>query len=943
MHTLESSPLRRAVDHAAHLLPAQGPIGVFIHHNTLHAFQHLRFEEAVAKAADIFGAEPYMTEAAFRRQLAAGRIQGVDLDWALAREPNADIIPGRLDRRTLRRAMLNPQMQLVCPNSVSYLLEEADYFTGTPEAAALWKACLDRLDVPASKPRRAERPRDAIYAKGGPDLDELVHPLLIRLCAVYTDQGMAYWAMPKRELGFYGTVRDLMSQPCAFYPSPLVGLGEEFHEQKAAGLTAEAVVKQSLQKLGVDESHWERFIEGELLALPGWAGIMRMLERDPGLAPHVRLPCSLMDFLAVRLTFTVVALRNAAGDTTYWHKVMLSGEDARLARLAEAARLFEAARVAGITGAELSQLDAAGFALWRTEVAAFSHVERRRVWQIAYERRHELLILGPLGRYRIAHSPLENKPLRPVAQVFFCIDEREESIRRALEECDPEVETFGAAGFFGVAFDYQGIDDAHAVSLCPVVVKPRHAVRERARKGEEEAHEQRASRRKQWAALVHGFSVGSKTLFRGWTSTAFLGALSLVPLIARVLSPRRFAALRARVNEAFFPEPRTELVFKRGDGQGHDAAEGLALGFTVEEKAMRVAGVLRGSGLTNHFADLIVVLGHGSTTINNPHESAYDCGACGGRPGGPNGRLFAAMANRPAVREILRKNGIDIPATTWFVGGCHDTCSDDVEFYDTDLIPEGNRQLFDRVSRSLDRARALNAHERARRFVAAPSAHTVEDALLHVEERSEHLAEPRPEYGHGSNAIAVVGRRGITRGLFMDRRAFLVSYDSSGDPDDKFLADVLGAVVPVCAGISLEYYFSTVDNESYGCGTKLPHNITGLIGVMNGHAGDLRTGLPRQTIEIHEPVRVLFVIETTPERLMKVVGRNPELAEFVENAWVRIVAMDPQTGDMQVYRGNGRFEPAVAPDANLPRAATSREYYSNKLGHLPLAQIVGVS
>ncbi len=79
----------------------------------------------------------------------------------------------------------------------------------------------------------------------------------------------------------------------------------------------------------------------------------------------------------------------------------------------------------------------------------------------------------------------------------------------------------------------------------------------------------------------------------------------------------------------------------------------------------------------------------------------------------------------------------------------------------------------------------------------------------------------------------------------------------------------MAAVVPVCAGISLEYYFSFVDNDRYGCGTKLPHNVTSLVGVMDGHASDLRTGLPWQMVEIHEPVRILFVVETTPERMRR--------------------------------------------------------------------------
>ena len=941
MNIVDSSPVRRALDHAAHLLPVQGPIGVFIHHNTLHAFQHESFENAVVKAAGVFGAEPFMTEAAYRRDFSRGRIQQADVDWVLAREPNAEVIPGRLDRQTLRRAMIDSRMLALDTLSVSYLLEETGHFTGTAQSLALWQTCQRGMDQPAAKRRTASRPREGVLWSGGPDLDAFIHPLLIRLCAVYTDQGMSYWPMPGREKGFYGSVRDLLAQPGVIHLSQLSGFDDEFRKQRSTGLTSEDVVRQMSIRLGVPESDWQAFFEAELLALPGWPGLMRLLERDPGLAPHIQVPCSLLDFMAVRLTFTAVALANTVGNTTAWRKVTAETESAAAIRRLEAARMFEAAKAAGVTADDLDRLDNAAFARWRSEVSDFSEIERRRVWHAGYERRHELLILGPLGHYRQSNPPRRNtKP--PAAQVFFCIDEREESIRRGLEECDPEMETFGAAGFFGVAINYQGIDDAHAVSLCPVVVKPQHAVRERARPGEEAAHESRVARRKQWSAVVHGLSVGSKNLLTGWATTAFLGFFSLVPLLARVLSPLQFARLRAALNERFFPEPRTELAFMRGDVDSYHATEGLAKGFDTEERAARVAGMLGGAGLTSGFSDLVIVLGHGSTSLNNPHESAHDCGACGGRRGGPNGRLFAAMANRPEVRDALRATkGIDIPARTWFVGGYHDTCSDDVDLYDTDLVPAHNLDLLNRIRKSLDRARALSAHERARRFEAAEGAHSAEEGLLHVEERSEHLAEPRPEYGHCTNAVAVVGRRAITRGLFMDRRAFLISYDAAGDPEDKFIAGVLGAVIPVCGGISLEYYFSFVDNERYGCGTKLPHNVTGLLGVMNGHAGDLRTGLPWQMVEIHEPVRILFLIETTPERLMKVIGRNPELTEFVENSWVRISTMDPDSGEIQVYRGGGRFEPASPADTVIPRAASSVDWYRGKLEHLPLAEIAG--
>jgi uncharacterized protein YbcC (UPF0753/DUF2309 family) len=290
------------------------------------------------------------------------------------------------------------------------------------------------------------------------------------------------------------------------------------------------------------------------------------------------------------------------------------------------------------------------------------------------------------------------------------------------------------------------------------------------------------------------------------------------------------------------------------------------------------------------------------------------------------------------VRDRLLERGIDIPADTCFVGGYHDTCSDDVELYDVESVPSTHQPDLSRITESLQKARARNAHERARRFEACAANASPEDALRHVEERSEHLAEPRPEYGHCTNAVCVVGRRSLTRGLFLDRRAFLVSYDAGQDKDNHSLAALMGAAVPVCAGISLEYYFSFVDNDRYGCGTKLPHNVTGLVGVMDGHASDLRTGLPWQMVEIHEPMRILFVVETTPQRLAEVVNRSASIKQLVENRWIRLATIDPDSGRVHVRRDSG-FEEFDGPVERLPVALSSAEWYGGKIEHLPMAWI----
>jgi uncharacterized protein YbcC (UPF0753/DUF2309 family) len=727
-------------------------------------------------------------------------------------------------------------------------------------------------------------------------------------------------------------------------PELLVGLRRELKRQEEAGMDATAVVLDCLSRFNIAPEQWESYLIAELLALPGWAGLMRRLEEDPSLAPHEPVPCSLVDFLAVRLTLTAISSENLWRrhrlDGALWKQWQSPIETAPVTeaqQMAEVARVFDVAQLLGLSAAQVNSLSASEFERLYNAIKEFNETERRRVLHLAYERRHEHLILEPLQKYRQEVNPARGET-RPAAQAIFCIDEREESMRRALEEIDPDVETLGAAGFFGVAVNYQGLDDPHGVALCPVVVTPQHAVIEKPVNTDERLHKQRQSLRKTWANLAHNGYVGSRTMIRGGIGTMGLGMLSLFPLVTRVLAPRVAGRLRGWLEERLLPEPRTELTLMRRDETGHDKIEGLLVGFSVREKAERVASVLRPAGMVENLSRIVAIIGHGSTSLNNPHESAHDCGACGGRRGGPNARLFAAMANHPQVREILPELGVHIPADTWFVGGYHDTCNDDVIFFDEDAIPDSHRADFARISRSLDRARAANALERSRRFEAAWKDTSPDAALIHVQERAEHLAEPRPEYGHATNAVAIVGRRSLTRGLFLDRRAFLISYDPTLDEKNDRLAALLGAAGPVCAGINLEYYFSFVDNERYGCGTKLPHNVTGLVGVMNGHASDLRTGLPWQMVEVHEPVRLLLIVENTPERVMQAVRKSAVVTELVENQWIRLVTMNPSDGKLHVYR-NGEFERFDRPAHKLPVAASSADWFSGKLEHLPVARI----
>lgn len=953
-----TQPLDAAIAAAAALLPEQGPIGVFIHHNTLHAFQHLPFDTAVLQAGEVFGARPYLSEAEYQAHWRAGRITADDIAAVLAEMPDVRLWAPRpglpeLTHRELLRRLLTPGLRPIALDNLNWCLQEADWlshwrrdvepgpFLGEQPLVMFEHIAARCTRPPTPAQAVAARPRDAWLAATGEDLDTVIHPVLIRFVAAFLDQGVGHWPMPGRDAGLWPAALNLLRQRPAAWSYRLEPVLVWLDACAAQQFDSRQAVLAALATLQVSPQQLPGFIQAELLALPGWTGLIAHLEHHPELAPHVSLPARLMDFLALRLALTVGAWHALGPHLCHWSQLAPAAperpEDAN--QRLWAAQLFDLAQLCGLSTAALSGLSEAEFTAFEAALRVHDDLTRRRCWHLAYERHHETAVLAALALH-LKESSGAQAIAAPTAQVVCCIDEREESFRRHLEEVAPRCDTFGAAGFFGAAIHYQGIDDAHAVDLCPVVLTPQHAIREVPSAAAGPQLERRRMLRQWWGRLVQPSLLGAGTLVRGSLAALVLGVLQAVPVTARILRPRAYARLLQSLRAVLLPQPETELTHRAMDDAASDAG-GRQVGFSSDEQADRVAQVLLPAGLAHPRAPLVVILGHGSTSRNNPHESAHDCGACGGRRGGPNARLFALMANDPEVRAKLLARGCEIPEGTWFIGGYHDTSSDEVELFDRAQVPASHHAVLAEVTAWLDAARARNAHERSRRLEAAPLGLSIEAALQHVEARAEHLAEPRPEYGHCTNAVCVVAPRELTRGLFLDRRAFLFSYAPKADAGGGLLGRVLGAAVPVCGGINLEYFFSFVDQERYGCGTKLPHNITGLVGIMDGFQSDLRTGLPLQMVELHEPVRILFVVASNEAQLLASVNANPVTAEFLHNHWIRMACVDPDTGAISVYRDHG-FVPFVCPpDARLPEAPSSIDWYAGSRAYLPIARIRG--
>jgi uncharacterized protein YbcC (UPF0753/DUF2309 family) len=431
---------------------------------------------------------------------------------------------------------------------------------------------------------------------------------------------------------------------------------------------------------------------------------------------------------------------------------------------------------------------------------------RLRVWHKAYEWNLYSRTASAL-LHNNKNAAANRAPRESLCQLVTCIDDREESFRRYIEESSPDYETFGTAGFFGVDAEFHSLYERPA-AFCPVNVIPTHQIQIKPKEGSQERLRGLQKIRTLQTDVDMFIESQSRSLIRGWL-LALGGLLALFPLSLSTLAPRLVHRFNLFLKRTLInPSDESAIVFA-DDGSG-SAEAGL---FTLDEMVHRVRTLLRSTGLSKRLAPLVVVMGHGSFSTNNPFRSAYDCGACGGRPGRMNPRVFAMMANRQDVRAALREQGLTIPDTTTFIGAFHNTCTDEVEYFDVDQLVDANAKIFERFKNDVETARAQNALERCRRFDDA-SVHTVQEAIAHVESRAHHIAQPRPEYGHATNALCFVGRREITQGLFLDRRAFLVSYDKDVDSDGSALRNLLRAVVPVCMGINLEYFFSALDNQN---------------------------------------------------------------------------------------------------------------------------------
>ncbi|TVQ00324.1 MAG: DUF2309 domain-containing protein [Roseinatronobacter sp.] len=479
--------------------------------------------------------------------------------------------------------------------------------------------------------------------------------------------------------------------------------------------------------------------------------------------------------------------------------------------------------------------------------------------QLALELAHQRDLVGTLS------EPAPVKALAgPSLQAVFCIDVRSERYRRALESCDCGIQTLGFAGFFGLPLAHRSLDACAHEAHLPVLLKP--ALFTSPDTDARTSHVAQITARA-WRAWGR-FKLAAVSSFAFVEAT---GPLYLAKII------RDSLGLHGRTK----PEPAPQIA-------GLDLAQRVDL----------AAKVLHAMGLTKDFAPVVLLVGHGAHVTNNPHQSALQCGACGGHSGEVSARALAGLLNDPQLRLQLAQRGIVIPADTRFLGALHDTTSDSVTLFD----PLGPNSA--EIRAWLDQAGALARAERAKTLPHAG------DQGGNLPARALDWAETRPEWGLAGCAAFLAAPRDVSRGRDLGGRAFLHEYDWQRDDGFATLELILTAPVVVASWISLQYYGSVTAPQAFGAGNKLLHNVVGGFGVFEGNGHAPRTGLAWQSVHDgarahHVPLRLSVIVRAPVGAISDILDRHAQLRALFDNGWLHLIQMDDAGQLAQRYHGGG--------------------------------------
>lgn len=678
--------------------------------------------------------------------------------------------------------------------------------------------------------------------------DEVTYQIS-QFCAAYFDQGQAIWHLNTTQALYPAWRTTTAHERGIGLVMGVKGLNRLFAELPADPY---ALIAYALAVLEVSGEQQVDYLHALLLSINGWASwcAYRKWQAQLGGADDD----TIVHVLAIRLAWELVLF--TGGDVqyiaTHWQCAKQGWEDMAASNAAN------------------QELD------W--------------VWQRALELAYQHGLAKQLTR-----AEVQSLHVTPDVQATFCIDVRSEVFRRALEHASPTIQTLGFAGFFGLPIAYQSLGTEIQRPQLPGLLAPTLLVTEHSCETATTINDlvDRRTHQLTIADLWRQFrSAGTS----GFSFVEVAGMLYAVKLFKDGLLYQSARAAMPGLSATETQQLRPHVSSQLGDDRP----------LTATTKVGLAAGILKAMTLTDRIAPIVLLVGHGSRSTNNPHAAGLDCGARCGQTGEVNARALAALLNDSAVRLGLADKGIAIPRSTQFVPALHNTTTDEVTLFDTEAIPAQYRaqlmQLSTWLAEAGDRARA----ERATTLQLTDRAPTVLKKAL--AQRSHDWSQVRPEWGLANNAAFIVAPRAYTRKLDLGGRTFLHDYDWRQDEDCKVLELIMTAPMVVTHWINMQYYASTVDNLRYGSGNKVLHNVVGgNLGVFEGNGGDLRIGLALQSLHngrewMHQPLRLNVFILAPQENITAIIAKHAKVRELVNNQWLFLFQLDEDVRSVSQYR-----------------------------------------
>jgi uncharacterized protein YbcC (UPF0753/DUF2309 family) len=702
-----------------------------------------------------------------------------------------------------------------------------------------WKAQI--VEQPLYAPSRAKTFAEVVDRVSGGRTSEEVTEEIAKWCAAYWDEGQSAWRMPWRSLPFFAAWRAAAETD----RTPEV-LGLPDFRRVVAGLPADpvAAIAHVVKMLELPDGALSSYFYRALFSVRGWSAYARYLG---------------------------------------WYDELDGKEDDRVIQLLAVRLAWDYALFAHHSDTDVRDEWALSVAQMGADEARTDHELVIDSWlQTAFDAAFQRSLFGKLS----AASPDETVPsIAKPLQAAFCIDVRSEIFRRALESVSPQAQTIGFAGFFGFPIEFVPIGQHAGAALCPVLLKPKFVVHETVKDADEDEQTEilglRLLRRrasKAWKSFKS--SAVSSFVYVETAGFTFAGKLlsDAMGLTRTVKHPNADG-----IDDAVLSRIAPEVA--------HAEVDGRETGFSAAQRLEMAEAVLGAMSLKSNFARLVMLAGHGSTTVNNPHASGLDCGACGGNSGAPNARVAAAILNDPEVRAGLVERGIVVTDQTWFLGCLHDTTTDEVTIFDEEQVPQSHAEDLVRLRGWLSDASELARVERS----ALLGVDKPEEATSNIFRRTRDWSQTRPEWGLAGNAAFIAAPRSRTRGVDLGGRVFLHDYDYKQDTDWKVLELIMTAPMVVGSWINLQYYGSAVNTDAFGCGNKVLHNVVGTLGVLQGNGGDLQTGLSLQSVHdgerlIHEPLRLNVILEAPTAQIDRILDAHDGVRDLVDNQWLHLFA-----------------------------------------------------